>query len=91
MESEYNLCYCGDRNKVVVGWESEKEGSETEKLPVLLCHGGTDLLVPSKLAREAVDTLNRVGLAAILKTYPVMAHSFCSQVLALLLTSWPTP
>ena len=49
-------------------------------LPVLLCHGGADVFVPPRFAREASEMLKGLGLSTLLKTYDMMGHAFCAQV-----------
>lgn len=63
-----------------LGGNLEPAGNVKAGLPVLLCHGGADVFVPARIAREASETLKRLGLSALLKTYDMMGHAFCAQV-----------
>ncbi|MEQ8409529.1 MAG: dienelactone hydrolase family protein [Gammaproteobacteria bacterium] len=45
-------------------------------IPILVCHGETDPVVPEALGRNSVQALNRLGLLADYKTYP-MDHAVC--------------
>ena len=47
-----------------------------QKLPILVCHGKTDGVVPEKLGRRSVLALNEMGLLADYHTYP-MEHAVC--------------
>lgn len=49
-------------------------------LPILLCHGTSDPLLPLSMARNSKRELERLGLGAELKTYP-MGHSLCLEEL----------
>jgi predicted esterase len=63
-----------------LGSSLQPAGTVKAGLPVLLCHGGADVVVPTRFAREASDTLKRLGLSVLLKTYDMMGHAFCAQV-----------
>jgi phospholipase/carboxylesterase len=51
------------------------------KLPVLICHGSADSLLPVGMALDARRQLERLGIAVEFKTYN-MAHEVCMQELA---------
>jgi len=46
------------------------------QLPILVCHGNRDGVVPEILGYRSVQTLNQHGLLADYKTYP-MEHAVC--------------
>lgn len=46
-------------------------------LPVLVCHGLMDPMVPELLGRSAVESLGEMGLTPEYQTYP-MAHEVCA-------------
>ncbi len=46
------------------------------ELPVLICHGLMDPMVPEALGRGAIENLRRLGLAPEYHSYP-MAHEVC--------------
>lgn len=45
-------------------------------LPVLVCHGEADGMVPETLGRQSIDTLTSLGLTPDYRTYP-MEHAVC--------------
>ncbi len=49
-------------------------------LPALVCHGGSDVEVPTRMGSEAGERLKSMGLATLVKKYEMMGHAFCSQV-----------
>lgn len=55
--------------------------SANKNLPVLICHGSADPMVPERLGREAHRQLLEMGYAAEFKTYP-MDHAVCPQEIA---------
>jgi dienelactone hydrolase len=63
-----------------LGQPPKLAGAAKTGLPLLVCHGAVDRFVPARFGREAKETLNRLGLAAIFKMYPMMGHAFCAQV-----------
>ena len=63
-----------------LGQPPKLAGAPKTGLPLLACHGGVDMFVPARFGREAKETLNRLGLATMFKTYPMMGHAFCAQV-----------
>jgi hypothetical protein len=72
-----------------LGQPPKLAGATKTGLPLLVCHGGADMFVPARFGREVKETLNRLGLATMLKTYPMMGHAFCAQVRQpLLLCLW---
>jgi phospholipase/carboxylesterase len=50
-------------------------------IPVFLAHGTDDNLVPVALARQAKESLGRVGLALTWREYP-MGHGVCGEEIA---------
>lgn len=49
-------------------------------LPILLCHGSSDPVLPLSMAQNSKRELERLGLNAELLTYP-MGHSLCGEEL----------
>jgi phospholipase/carboxylesterase len=50
-------------------------------LPILICHGTSDPLLPISMAKNSKVQLERLGLAPQFKTY-FMAHAVCPQEIA---------
>jgi phospholipase/carboxylesterase len=50
-------------------------------LPILICHGTSDPLLPIEMAKNSKRHLERMGLAPQFKTY-FMAHAVCPQEIA---------
>ncbi len=50
-------------------------------LPILICHGTSDPLLPISMAKNSKAQLERLGLAPQFKTY-FMAHAVCPQEIA---------
>ncbi|MGY8815450.1 MAG: alpha/beta hydrolase [Gammaproteobacteria bacterium] len=51
-----------------------KPSAENQNIPILVCHGTLDMVVPEILGRNAIDSLNSMGYKAQYHTYP-MQHS----------------
>ncbi len=49
-----------------------------KSMPILVCHGTWDPVVPPALADKAMDHLNEQGFSPVLKTYG-MEHSVCPE------------
>ena len=49
-----------------------------QAVPILMCHGRHDPILPLALARQAFDTLNAAGFAPRLLEYP-MEHQLCAE------------
>lgn len=47
-------------------------------IPVMICHGSADSLVPVSMASNSRRSLERLGLTPVLRTYP-MAHEVCGE------------
>jgi len=47
-----------------------------QRLPILVCHGLMDSMVPEALGRASVESLQALGLAPEYQTYP-MVHEVC--------------
>ena len=47
-------------------------------LPVMICHGSQDPMVPEVLGRRAADTLTAMGFSPEYLTYP-MEHMVCLE------------
>ena len=47
-------------------------------MPVLVCHGLYDTVVPELLGQHAITTLKKLGYSPVYKTYP-MQHSVCAE------------
>ena len=47
-------------------------------LPILICHGSMDPVVPEVLGQKSVARLQSLGFAPEYKSYP-MEHSLCPQ------------
>lgn len=50
-------------------------------LPLLVCHGSRDPVVPEALGKQAVEALQQFGLQADYKSYP-MEHAVCMEEIA---------
>jgi phospholipase/carboxylesterase len=48
------------------------------QIPILICHGSADPLLPMVMAKNSKQQLERLGLAPQFKTY-FMQHSVCAQ------------
>lgn len=51
------------------------------QLPILICHGTADPLLPMSMAKNSKQQLERLGLAPQFKSY-FMQHSVCAQEIA---------
>jgi phospholipase/carboxylesterase len=51
-----------------------KPSAENQNIPILVCHGTLDMVVPEILGRNAIDSLKTMGYEAQYHTYP-MQHS----------------
>lgn len=47
-------------------------------LPILICHGSGDPVVPERMGRQAHDKLSAMGYQSEFKTYP-MQHEVCAR------------
>jgi phospholipase/carboxylesterase len=61
--------------------DSITPNSANRQLPILICHGAADPMVPEQLGREAYRQLLDMGYAAEFRTYP-MDHAVCPQEIA---------
>ena len=52
-----------------------------QSLPILICHGSEDPVVPESLGRKSVSTLQDLGFAPEYAVYP-MEHAVCPQQIA---------
>ena len=55
-----------------------KPSSANRGIPVLVCHGRFDMVVPEFLGKKAVDTLKSLGYAPEYHSYP-MQHAVCAE------------
>jgi phospholipase/carboxylesterase len=55
-------------------------------IPILMCHGRQDPIVPLELARESFDALNAAGFAPAWLDYP-MQHQLCGEEI-LAISQW---
>ena len=61
--------------------QSITPNSANRKLPILICHGTADPMVPERMGRDAMQDLTAGGYPVEYKTYP-MDHSVCAQEIA---------
>ncbi len=61
--------------------QSITPNSANRKLPILICHGTADPMVPERMGRDAMQDLTARGYPAEYKAYP-MDHSVCAQEIA---------
>ena len=54
-----------------------------EDIPVQLCHGTADPVVPERIGREGFEKLREMGYQADYKTYP-MEHAVCMEEIAVI-------
>jgi phospholipase/carboxylesterase len=47
-------------------------------MPIMVCHGLYDMIVPEFLGKHAITTLEKLGYSPVYKTYP-MQHSVCAE------------
>ena len=59
---------------------------ENKALPILVCHGLHDPVVPEALGRHSCEALRQMGYAPEYRTYP-MEHSVCMEEIAAI-SSW---
>jgi phospholipase/carboxylesterase len=52
--------------------------SANRRLPILICHGTADPMVPERLGRDARQALTAMGYAVEYRSYP-MDHAVCAQ------------
>lgn len=57
-----------------------------ENIPILICHGAMDPVVPEALGKKSLETLQNQGFAPEYQSYP-MEHAVCPQQLHDI-TSW---
>lgn len=57
---------------------SLRVNSAQHQIPVLVCHGLQDAVVPEALGRQSVEGLGRLGIQAEYRTY-TMEHSLCLE------------
>jgi phospholipase/carboxylesterase len=50
-------------------------------MPVKLCHGTADPVVPERIGRDGCERLREMGYGADYKTYP-MEHAVCMEEIA---------
>ena len=55
--------------------------SANKQLPIFICHGSQDPMVPEQLGREAQEKLVSLGYQVEYKSYP-MQHEVCAQQIA---------
>jgi len=55
--------------------------SANKNLPILICHGSRDPMVPERMGREAQEKLVAMGYKVEYKSYPV-EHSVCPEEIA---------
>jgi len=58
--------------------DSVKVNSIQNSIPIMICHGSMDPVVPEMLGRKSEATLRGLGFKPEYKSYP-MAHSLCPQ------------
>jgi phospholipase/carboxylesterase len=61
--------------------QSITPNSANRKLPILICHGTADPMVPERMGRDAMQDLTARGYPVEYKAYP-MDHSVCAQEIA---------
>ena len=61
--------------------ESITPNSANKNLPIFICHGSRDPMVPERMGREAKEKLVAMGYGVEYKTYP-MEHSVCPEEIA---------
>ncbi|MBP6701494.1 MAG: dienelactone hydrolase family protein [Halioglobus sp.] len=61
--------------------QSITPNSANRKLPILICHGTADPMVPERMGRDAMQDLTARGYPEEYKAYP-MDHSVCAQEIA---------
>ena len=61
--------------------DSITPNSANKNLPILICHGSRDPMVPERMGREAKEKLVAMGYGVEYKTYP-MEHSVCPEEIA---------
>jgi len=59
-------------------FETLKPHPDNANLPILVCHGVYDMVVPELLGQHATTQLNELGYQPDYKTYP-MQHSLCAE------------
>lgn len=62
-------------------WETIKPAAANNALPIMICHGLYDPVVPEPLGRQAVSLLTQMGYKPDYQTYP-MQHSVCAEEIA---------
>jgi len=55
--------------------------SANKDLPILICHGSRDPMVPERMGQEAQERLTGMGYSVEYKSYPV-EHSVCPEEIA---------
>ena len=55
--------------------------SANKELPILICHGSRDPMVPERMGQEAQERLTGMGYSVEYKSYPV-EHSVCPEEIA---------
>lgn len=55
--------------------------SANKSLPIFICHGSLDPMVPERMGREARERLLAMGYSVEYKSYPV-EHSVCAEEIA---------
>ncbi len=53
-------------------------------LPILMCHGTEDLIVPVRLGRDASALLSRMGHRVEWHEYPAMGHEICAEEISVM-------
>jgi phospholipase/carboxylesterase len=61
--------------------QSITPNSANRKLPIFICHGTADPMVPERMGRDALQDLTARGYPVEYKAYP-MDHSVCAQEIA---------
>jgi phospholipase/carboxylesterase len=61
--------------------ESITPNTANKNLPIFICHGSQDPMVPEQLGRQAQEKLVTMGYTVEYKSYPV-EHSVCPQEIA---------
>ena len=61
--------------------ETITPNSANKKLPIFICHGSQDPVVPERMGRSAEQTLGAMGYEVEYSSYPV-AHAVCAQEIA---------
>jgi predicted esterase len=58
-----------------------KENDFNRTTPILMCHGDSDVVVPTSFGKESAEWLKKHGFDVTMKLYPGMGHSACLEEL----------